>query len=177
MNFWISRIQLVGSLCPGYGWESSTSGPKTSQAPEVELWIHESAPNTTERWIFVITPLSFPNVVFSWHLPFSLHSQSTKFKTEVFGNQLFWWMLSVLVWNIYKPLPKYVSYSSLTWTCLKYSKAAVWSLLQQGPRVLPQRSHKAASALHEVAVLEVVDILSSWRGSWESINIRRKNSN
>lgn len=111
-------------------------------------------------------------------LPFSLHSPSVKFKAELSRNWFFWWTFSQCWCETLRNLClQYISYSSLTWTCLECSRAAVWSLLQQGPQVLPQSSHKAASALNEVAVLEVVDISSSWRGTWESINICRKNSN
>lgn len=61
--------RCLRNLCPGYGWESSASGPKTAQAPEAESCINEGAPNTTERWSFAITLLSFPTVVLSAFLP------------------------------------------------------------------------------------------------------------
>lgn len=169
-------MQLVGNLCPGYGWESSISGPKTAQAPEVEPCINESAPNITERWIFVITLRSFPTVVFSCLVSLSPHTPNQQNSSQRSPEtDFFWWMFSQCWCEILINLClQYISYSSLTWTCLEYSKAAVWSLLLQGPQVLPQNSHKAASVLNEVSVLKVVDISGSWRGTWKNIHTCRK---
>lgn len=72
--------------------------------------------------------------IFMSCLPFSPHSQSTKFKTEVSRTQFFLWVFSQCWCEILINLClQYISYSSLTWTWLEYSKAALWSLLLQGP--------------------------------------------
>lgn len=57
--------RFLRNLCPAYSWEGSTAGSKTTRPREVELCVNRVAPSTTERQIFVITPLSFPTVVFS----------------------------------------------------------------------------------------------------------------
>lgn len=76
---------------------------------------------------FIFLMLYFHGICLSPHTPNQENSRQRSPETNFFGECSQCWC-EILINHCLQ----YVSYSSLTRTCLEYSKAAVWSLLQQG---------------------------------------------